>query len=100
MMICSSVILYTRRCSSVMRRDSNATRPITLEFPFEWFGLADSFEWCFGSFAQKLLVMRRSSDLVRNRLRQQAGNLSEKTRSLARPVPYRVRLIEFFGQSL
>ena len=44
--------------------------------------------------------MRRSSDLVRNRLRQQAGNLNEKTRSLAQPVPYRVRLIEFLGKAL
>ena len=43
--------------------------------------------------AQKVVMMRRGSDLVRNRLRQQAGNLEETTRSLARPVPYRVRLV-------
>src|SRR5437016_13900068 len=50
-------------------------------------------------FAQKLIIMRRSSNLVRNRLRQQAGNLNGKTRSLARPVPYRVRLIEFLDKA-
>jgi len=44
---------------------------------------------------QKLIIMRRIIELVQNRLRQQAGNPHEKTRSLARPVPYRVRLIEF-----
>jgi len=51
------------------------------------------------AFAQKLIIMRRSSELVQNRLRQQAGNPREKTRSLARPVPYRVRLIEFLGKA-
>ena len=50
-------------------------------------------------FAQKLIIMRRSSELVLNRLRQQAGNLNEKTRSLTQPVPYRVRLIEFLGKA-
>src|SRR5438045_990229 len=44
--------------------------------------------------------MRRSSGLVRNHLRQQAGNLNEKTRSLAQPVPYRVRLIGFWAKPL
>ena len=44
--------------------------------------------------------MRRSSDLVRNRLRQQVGNLDEMTQSLARPVPYRVRLLEFLAKAL
>src|SRR2546421_4604909 len=48
--------------------------------------------------AQKAVMMRRASDLVRNRLRQQAGNLDETTQSLARPVPYRVRLLEFLGK--
>src|SRR5258707_4262631 len=43
--------------------------------------------------------MRRSSDLGRNRLRQQAGNLNEKTRSLAQPVRCRVRLIEVLSKA-
>jgi len=43
--------------------------------------------------------MRRDSEPVRNRLRQQAGNLDETTQSLARPVPYRFRLLEFLAKA-
>src|SRR5205814_4623735 len=49
--------------------------------------------------AQKVVMMRRGSDPVRNRLRQQAGILDETTRSLARPVPHRFRLLEFLGKA-
>src|SRR5207244_570083 len=38
-------------------------------------------------------------NLVRNRLRQQAVNPRETTRSLARPVPYRVSSREHSGKS-
>jgi hypothetical protein len=49
--------------------------------------------------AQKLQIAGRIN-LVRNRLRQQAGNLEETTRSLAQPVPYWARLIDILGKRI
>src|SRR5436305_11187228 len=49
--------------------------------------------------AQRLEMLGRTINPVRNRLRQQAGNFNEPTRSLARPVPYHLSPVELFGQS-
>jgi len=53
------------------------------------------WEWC----TQKLEMLRRTINLLRNRLRQQAGNFKETTQSLARPVPYHVRLVDIPGKA-